>query len=95
LAYAWGWEEDKFLNSSIDFFTKTFKGKKLIEFDSLKIQYEVARYTATRVLTVHRKGALPADWWRFPWDAKPKTRAEWLEENKELIDIWDKLDKAK
>jgi hypothetical protein len=47
------------------------------------------------VLTVHRKGALPADWWRFPWDAKPKTRAEWLEENKELIDIWDKLDKAK
>jgi hypothetical protein len=63
-----------------------FQGYKITEFERTKILYEVARY---------KKGSIPADWWSFNWDAKPKTKEDWLKENKQFIETWDKLSKAK
>jgi len=72
------------------------QGHKITEFERTKILYEVGRYTASRVLTVHKKkGSIPLYWWSFNWDPKPKTKDDWIKDNKQLIQTWDKLSKAK
>lgn len=72
------------------------QGHKITEFERTKVLYEVGRYNASRVLTVHKKkGSIPLDWWSFNWDPKPKTKDDWLKDNKQLIQTWDKLSRAK
>ena len=72
------------------------QGYKMTEFERTKILYEVGRYNASRVLTVNmKKGTIPVNWWTFDWDPKPKTKEDWLKDNKLLIETWDKLSKAK
>ena len=95
MALSWGWTLDRIEDSTLREFSQCYKGHKITEFEQIKRGYEIGRYIASRVLTPNRKGPAPADWWTFTWDAKPKTREQWLKENKHLIETWDKLSKAK
>jgi hypothetical protein len=96
LALSWGWSYDRIYTSDLREFAMCLQGHKITEFERTKVLYEVGRYTASRVLTVHKKkGSIPLDWWSFNWDAKPKTKDDWLKDNKQLIQTWNKLSKAK
>ena len=90
LAYSWGWSKKKFFNSDIDYFFKTWKGKRDAEMRFERQEWERLRMLGVWVLSPYKslktKELLP-----LPWD-KTETRDDFYERNKDLIPIWDKLD---
>lgn len=92
MAYGWDWTEEKFFNSTPEYFFKAWKGKSDKEMRALKASWEQLRLLGSWVLAPHSKNLTPIKLLPLPWD-KAKTRETFLEENKELIPLWDKLSK--
>jgi hypothetical protein len=75
---------------------KSLKGFNDLEHERDKKEWERLRILGTWVLNPHmKKGSTlsPNKLLPLPWD-RVQTKTEWLEKNKDLIPIWDKLDKA-
>lgn len=96
MAYGYGWSEEQFLNSRPEILFKTWKGKN--DEKNRSGEWERLRLLGTWILYPHtKKGSniSPEKLLPLPWDEKPKTKTEWLEQNKHLESIWDKLERAK
>jgi hypothetical protein len=96
LAYGWGWTENQFLNSRPEILFKTWKGRQ----DEIirSGEWERLRMLGAWILAPHqKKGAnlTPQKLLPLPWDPAPETKSEWLEKNKHLTPIWEKLERAK
>ncbi len=79
-------------------FELALKGFNDLEEERIKGEWERLRMLGVWVLSPYqKKGAnlTPQKVLSLPWDPKPETRDEWLEKNKHLKSVWDKLEKAK
>lgn len=94
MAYSWGWSEKKFLNSTPEYLYKSWFGKQRNEDKKRRDEYERLRILGAWILAPHSKGITPLKLMPLPWDEK-KTSDVFLTENKELIPIWDMLEKQK
>lgn len=95
MAYGWGWSEEQFWNSRPEIVFKTWKGR--IDEKNRSGDWERLRILGTWILSPHvKKGhnISPEKLLPLPWD-KIKTKEEFLKKNKDLIPLWDKLEKIK
>lgn len=92
MAYSWGWSRNKFFNSTLEYFYKTWLGKELEYEKKQRAEWERLRMLGMWVLSPYSKNLTPNKLIQFPWD-KPKGKQAFLEENKHLIPLWDKLSK--
>lgn len=95
MAYGWGWSEEQFWNSRPEIVFKTWKGR--IDEKNRSGDWERLRILGTWILSPHvKKGhnISPEKLLPLPWD-KVKTKEEFLKKNKDLIPLWDKLEKIK
>ena len=80
-------------------FELALKGFNDLEIERAKREWEQTRFLGSWILAPYRKkGDTPLTPQRllpFEWDPKPETREQWLEKNKHLKSVWDKLEKAK
>lgn len=91
-----GWDEKKFFSSSASFLFKSLKGFNDLEHERDKREWERLRLLGSWVLAPHTKkgqSVSPTKLLPLPWDVV-MTREKWLEKNKKLIPIWDKLERA-
>lgn len=96
MAYGWGWSEEQFLSSRPEIVFKTWKGRN--DARNRSGDWERLRILGTWVLAPYQKkgsNLTPAKLLPLPWDAPPETKEQWLERNKHLTPIWDKLERAK
>jgi hypothetical protein len=91
LACGWGWDEPKLNDSTIEFIYKTRKGLRDKEERRERKEWERLRLLGSWVLAPYSKGITPQKLLELPWDEKPKNKADWLEENKDFVKLWDKL----
>lgn len=95
MAYGWGWSEEQFWNSRPEIVFKTWKGRG--DEKNRSGEWERLRILGTWILSPHvKKGhnISPEKLLPLPWD-KVKTKEEFLKKNKDLIPLWDKLEKIK
>lgn len=93
-----GWSKKKFLNCDPLYFFKALQGFNELEEERNRGEWERLRMLGTWILAPHqKKGAnlTPKKLLPLPWDPKPETREQWLEKNKHLTPIWEKLERAK
>lgn len=92
-----GWDEQKFWESSPSFLFKSLRGFNDLEEERDRKEWERLRILGTWVLKPHTKkphDITPMKLLPLPWD-KLRTKQEFLEKNKDLIPLWDKLERAK
>ncbi len=94
MAYGYGWSEEQFWNSRPEILFKTWKGRN--DERNRSGEWERLRILGSWVLAPHTKkgqNITPTKLLPLPWDVV-MTREKWLEKNKKLIPIWDKLERA-
>lgn len=91
-----GWDEAKFFEASIGYFFKALKGFNDLEFERYKIGWEQTRMVCFYSVITHTKSIKkPIDLFRFDWDKENIiTKDEFLNKNKNLIPLWNKLAQA-
>lgn len=91
MAYSWGWSKNKFFNCEIEYFFKTWIGKRANEDKQNRVEWERLRILGVWYLSPYSKKQItPKDILPLPWD-KTQTKEEWIEKNKHLAEAWDKL----
>ena len=94
MAYSWGWSEYKFWNSTPEYLYKTWHGKERERDKNNRAEYERLRILGSWVLAPYSKNLTPIKLMPLPWDIK-RTSETFFEEHKDLIPIWDMLEKQK
>ncbi len=88
-AYGLGWSEDKFWNSSIEFFFKSIIGFELISEVKERQEWERIRLLGFWILSPYNKGLTVKKVIEYPWDEVVKTKKEFF---KGLETAFDKLE---
>lgn len=92
MAYGWGWDEKRVNETDIEIVLKTWKGK-MDEFERFqKQEWERTRVLGAWIMNSQGSKITAVKLLPLPWDKK-LTKETFLQENKELIPVWDKLSK--